>query len=330
MKMKASICTRYGSADDLQLQDIDKPTPKANEVLVKVLASSTTAADSMMRQGNPYYGRLFLGLTKPKFPVTGTGFAGTVEALGNDVGSFEIGDEVFGESIFGSGTNAEYVCVPDDVIIMPKPKELTFAQAATLCDGALTSINMLKNLGEIKAGDHVLINGASGSLGSTAIQIAKALGARVTAVCSATNIDMVKQLGADHVIDYAQNDFTHNENCYDIIYDSVGKRKYSDCKKALTKRGRYVSPVLALSLVGKVIWTALSTKIKPGKSAQFSATGMLPVAELKELLSELLPMISAGKLTPIIDRHYALENIITAHNYVDTGRKKGNVVIQLV
>lgn len=330
MKMKASICTRYGSADVLQLQDIDKPTPKANEVLVKIYASSTTAADSMMRQGNPYYGRLFLGLTKPKYPITGTGFAGTVEALGNDVSSFKIGDAVFGESVFGSGTNAEYVCVPKDVIIMPKPKELTYAQAATLCDGALTSINMLKNLGKITAGDHVLINGASGSLGSAAIQIAKALGAQVTAVCSEANLDMVKQLGADTVIDYALTDFTDNQKCYEIIYDSVGKRNYSDCQKALTKHGRYVSPVLGLSLLGQVMWTAFLSKVKSGKSAHFSATGMLPASELKELLSELLPMITAGKLSPIIDRQYDLKDISSAHHYIDSGRKKGNVVIQLI
>jgi NADPH:quinone reductase-like Zn-dependent oxidoreductase len=330
MKMKASICTRYGSADVLQIHNIDKPIPKANEILVKIHASSITAADSMMRQGSPYYGRLFLGLTKPKVPISGTGFAGTVEALGNEVSLFKVGDDVFGESIFGAGTNAEYVCVAEDVVVLTKPQELTHAQAATLCDGALTSINMLKNLGEINAGDNVLINAASGSLGSAGIQIAKALGAQVTAVCSAANVDMVKQLGADHVIDYTINDFTNNENCYDIIYDSIGNRKYSDCAKALTHNGRYVSPALALPLLGQVIWTALKAKIKPGKSARFGATGLLPTPKLKELLSELLPMITAKKLTPIIDRYYALEDISTAHKYIDTGRKKGNIVIQVV
>lgn len=332
MKMKASICTRYGSADVLELQDIDKPTPKTNEVLVKIHASNTTAADSMMRQGNPYYGRLFLGLTKPKFPITGTGFAGIIEAVGAEVTAFEIDDEVFGESILGSGTNTEYVCVPEDALIMPKPKNLTFAQASTLCDGALTSLNMLLQLGKIKLGQRVLINGASGSLGSTGIQIAKQFGAHVTAVCSAVNIKMVKDLGADEVLDYHQQDFTQSENSYDIIYDSIGKRSYSECKAALKENGRYVSPVLALPLLGQMLWTGLLNKISHnisrGTSAHFTATGLLPPAELKAMLLQLLPMIAAEKLTPRIDRSYSLDEISVAHQYVDTGRKRGNVVIQ--
>ena len=332
MKMKASICTRYGSADVLELQNIDKPIAKANEVLAKIDASNTTAADSMMRQGNPYYGRLFLGLTKPKFPITGTGFAGTIEAVGAKVTAFEINDEVFGESILGSGTNTEYVCVPEDALIMPKPRNLTFAQASTLCDGALTSINMLLNLGKIKPGQRVLINGASGSLGSTGIQIAKQFGAHVTAVCSAVNINMVKGLGADEVIDYHQQDFTLTEDSYDIIYDSIGKRSYSECKAALKENGRYVSPVLALPLLGQMLWTGLlnkiSHKIGLGKTAHFTATGLLPPVKLKVMLLQLVAMIEVEKLIPIIDRSYSLDEISAAHQYVDTGRKRGNVVIQ--
>jgi NADPH:quinone reductase-like Zn-dependent oxidoreductase len=332
MKMKASICTRYGSADALQLQEIDKPTPKANEVLVKIHASNTTAADSMMRQGKPYYGRLFLGLTKPKFPITGTGFAGTIEAMGNEVSNFKLENAVFGESILGSGTNTEYVCVPDNGLIMLKPEKLTFGQASTLCDGALTSINMLQNLAKIKSGDKILINGASGSLGSTGIQIAKQLGAHVTGVCSASNTKMVKDLGADDVIDYQQQDFSTNENYYDIIYDSIGKRSYSECKKALKENGRYVSPVLGLPLLGQVLWTGflnkLRTRAKQGKSAHFAPTGLLPPTELKILLTQLMPMIEAEKLTPIIERSYPLDDIAIAHQHVDSGRKKGNVVIQ--
>jgi len=327
MKMKASMCTRYGSADVLQLQDIAKPVPKGNEVLVKILASNTTAADSMMRQGKPFYGRLFLGLTKPKYPITGTGFAGRIEAIGLDVSLFKVNDEVFGESILGSGTNTEYVCVTEDALLMAKPKNLTFAQASTLCDGALTSINMLQNLGKIQTGDKVLINGASGSLGSTGIQIAKQLGAHVTAVCSASNFDMVTALGADEVIDYHQQDFTLAENSYDIIYDSIGKRSYSDCKKALSKNGRYVSPVLGLPLLADMLWTTIKNKVSSGKTAHFAPTGLLPPAELKILLQQLMPMIEKKRLTPVIDRSYPLTEISAAHQYVDTGRKKGNVVI---
>ena len=331
MKMKASICTLYGSADVLQLQDLDKPVPKDNEVLVKIHASNATAADSMMRQGKPFYGRLFLGLTKPKFPITGTGFAGTIEAIGSEVNNFQLDDAVFGESILGSGTNTEYVCVPEDGLIMFKPKNLTFPQASTLCDGALTSINMLQNLGKITPGNKVLINGASGSLGSTGIQIAKQLGGYVTAVCSATNTQMVKDLGADEVIDYNVQDFTLSENSYDIIYDSIGKRSYSESKNALKENGRYISPVLGLPLLGQMLWTGLlnktNHKINRGKSAHFAPTGLLPPAELKVMLLQLLPMIAAEKLTPVIDRSYSLTDIASAHQYVDSGRKKGNVVI---
>ena len=327
MKMKASICTRYGSAHVLQLQELDKPAPKANEVLVNIHASNATAADSMMRQGAPFYGRLFLGLTKPKFPITGTGFAGTIEAIGSEVSNFQLDDAVFGESILGSGTNTEYVCVPEDGLIMLKPEKLTFAQASTLCDGALTSINMLQNLANIKAEDKVLINGASGSLGSTGIQIAKQLGAHVTAVCSASNINMVKNLGADEAIDYHQQDFTLNKDSYDIIYDSIGKRSYSECKKALKESGCYVSPVLGLPLLGQMLWTGLMHKVSSTKTAHFAPTGLLPPAELKILLEQLMPMIDAGNLTPVIDRSYSLAEISDAHQYVDSKRKKGNVVI---
>jgi len=338
MKMKASICTRYGSADVLELQDIDKPIPKANEVLVKIYASNTTAADSMMRQGNPYYGRLFLGLTKPKYPITGTGFAGTIEAIGEDVSVFNVDDEVFGESILGSGTNTEYVCVPEGALIMPKPEKLTFPQASTLCDGALTSINMLQTLGKITPGEKVLINGASGSLGSTGVQIAKQLGAHVTGVCSASNIEMVKNLGADEVIDYQQQDFTLSENSYDIIYDSIGKRSYSECAISLKDNGRYVCPVLGLPLLGHMLRTSFLSKVKKilsrnmrlNKTAHFAPTGLLPPAELKAMLLQLLPMIEQEKLTPIIDRSYSLDDISVAHKYVDTGRKKGNVVIETI
>lgn len=332
MKMTASVCTRYGSADNLAVRQIEKPCPKDNEVLIKIYASSVTAADTMMRQGSPYIGRLFLGLRKPKHPITGTGFSGVIEAIGAKVSLWRINEEVFGESVLGSGANAEYVCVPEDVLILNKPHNLNFFEAATLCDGPLTSMNMLLNLGNIQKGQKVLINGASGSLGSAGIQIAKYYGAHVTAVCSANNIELVKSLGADEVIDYHINDFTQKGLKFDIIYDSVGMRSFTECKKVLTNNGRYISPVLSFSLFIQMIWSMFLSRVSRAlkydcKTAHFSATGILAPAVLKRLFQPIFTMINEGAFQSTIDRHYPLNEISLAHKYVDTGRKKGNVVI---
>jgi NADPH:quinone reductase-like Zn-dependent oxidoreductase len=224
--MKAIVCTKYGSPDVLELKEVEKPTPKDNEVLVKIYASSATAADCMMRQGTPFYGRLFLGLRKPHPSITGTGFAGVIEAVGKAVKRFQVGDSVFGETGMGFSTNAEYVCLPEDGVLSTLPNNLTYEEAAPICDGALTSFSFLKDIGEIQSGQSVLINGASGSLGSAAVQIAKSFGADVTGVCSTTNLELVKSLGADKVIDYTSEDFTQTRQTYDIIFDTVGKSSF--------------------------------------------------------------------------------------------------------
>ena len=321
--MKAVICKQYGSADVLELQDIEKPSVKSGEVLVKVIASSTTAADSMMRQGVPLFGRLFLGLTKPKFPITGTGFAGIIEALGEGVITYKIGDEVFGESALGAGTNAEFLCIATDGVLLPKPTNMSFEEAAPLCDGALTSMNFLKDVSTIKPGQRILINGAAGSLGTAAVQLAKHFGSHVTGVCSTQNINLVKSLGADEVIDYTRKDFTQEAEKYHIIYDTVGKRSFNDCKKALVKDGEFISPVLSLKLLFQMLFTSL----RKGKKAKFSATGIRPPQELRILLGELISIIENGKLTTHIDKRFSLAQIREAHQYVDMGHKRGNVVI---
>ncbi|MFZ1806194.1 MAG: NAD(P)-dependent alcohol dehydrogenase [Cyclobacteriaceae bacterium] len=323
--MKAIITKKYGSPEVLQLKDIVKPKPKANEVLVRIHASSVTAADTMMRRGKPFYGRLFIGLLKPNNPISGTGFAGIVEAVGKDVTHFTEGDAVFGESVLGAGTNAEYVCVAENGVIISKPANISFEEAASICDGPLTSINFLKNLASIQPGQKVLINGASGSLGSAAVQLAKYYEAEVTGVCSTTNIELVRSLGADHVIDYTQQDFTKSGVQYDVIYDTVGKSTFSKAKKVLTTDGAYISPVLNFTLLIQMIWTSVIGK----KKAKFSATGILPVPALRDLLYELRAMICAGYLKSIIDRAYSLEQIAEAHTYVDNGHKRGNVVLAI-
>ena len=323
--MKAIVITKYGSPEVLQLQDMDKPVPKAGEVLIQVKAASVTAADTMMRKGKPLFGRLFIGLTRPKHPIAGTGFSGVVEAVGEEVTKFDIGDEVFGESVLGVGTNAEYLCLSEEGLLVHKPRHLSHEEVASICDGPLTSWNFLKEMAMVKAGQRILINGASGSLGTAAVQLAKHLGAHVTGVCSTTNIDLVRSLGADEVIDYTLIDVTAGLQKYDVIFDSVGKLSYVSSKKVLTQAGIYLSPVLSLSLLFQMIWSGLFTR----KKAKFSATGLKPVSELRVLLDELLALLEQRKLRSIIDRTFQLADVSSAHAYVDTGHKKGNVVISM-
>lgn len=323
--MKAIVCTKYGSPDVLQLQEMEKPVPKDNEVLIKIHATTVTAADGMMRKGVPFYGRFFLGLTKPKKPIPGTGLAGEIEAAGKDVKLFKEGDQVFGETGVGFGTNAEYVCMPEDGVLATKPANITYEEAAPVCDGPLTALNFLRDVSHVQGGQRVLINGASGSVGTSAVQLAKFLGAEVTGVCSTTNVEMVKSLGADKVIDYTKDDFTKNGETYDVIFDTVGKSSFSRCKDALTPNGVYLSPVLGLPLLLQMLWTS---KIG-SKKAKFSATGLRPVSELRMLLKELRELIEAGKIKSVIDRRYPLEQTAEAHRYVEKGHKKGNVVIMI-
>lgn len=321
--MKAVMCTKYGAPDVLEVGKITKPVPGDSQVLIKVYASSVTTADSMMRQGTPKYARLFLGLRRPKNPVTGTGFSGKIEAVGKAVTLFKVDDLVFGETALGFGANAEYVCVPENGIIIPKPGNLTFNELAPVCDGPLTSLNFLKDLAKIKPGQKVLINGASGSLGTAAVQIAKILGATVTGVCSTANLDMVKSLGADEVIDYTVEDFTKSGQTYDVIYDTIGKSSFSRCKKSLAPEGQYISPVLSLGLMMRMI----GTSIFGSKKAKFSATGIRPVPELKILLEEIKGYLEQGRLKMVMDQHFTMDEITAAHRYVDTGRKRGNIVL---
>lgn len=324
-KMKAIITTKYGSPDVLQLRDIEKPIPKDNEVLIKIHAASITRAETMMRTGYPLIGRLFMGLTKPMNAVSGTGFSGKIEAIGKKVRSYQIGDQVFGESLDHFGTHAEYVCIKEDGIIAQKPENITHEEAAVVGDGHITSLNFLKKLAKIKPGQHILINGASGSLGTAAVQLANHFGAEVTAVCSTRNLDLVKSLGADNIIDYTQNDFTKNGKTYDVIYDTIGKSSFSKCKNSLTERGAYISPVLGFPLLFQMMKTA----IFGGKKALFSATGTLPVATIRTFLQEIKELMEIGKLRSVIDKQYTLEQLAEAHRYIETGRKIENIVLSI-
>lgn len=322
--MKAIIATGYGSPSVLELRNITLPALKPNEVLVKIKNTTVSQADAMMRTGKPYLGRLMLGLFKPKNQVWGTSFAGTIERLGSEVTNFKIGDRVFGENTDSFGAYAEFIKVPADGTVLPLPESIDFDEAAGMGDGPLTSLNFLRNLsGGIKAGQKVLINGASGSLGSAAVQIAKQLGAEVTGVCSTRNLGLVKSLGADQVIDYTKQDFTQSGKTYDFIYDTVGKRTFSDCKSALSHNGKYLSPVLNFKLLLQMMWTSAFSS----KKAKFAATGLLKAPETKALLAEIIDLIKEGRIKTVIDRQYPLEKIQEAHSYVSVGHKKGNVLI---
>ncbi|MCB0734499.1 MAG: NAD(P)-dependent alcohol dehydrogenase [Bacteroidetes bacterium] len=321
--MKAIKATGYGSPDVLKLSEAIKPTPANHDVLVRIIASSATAADTMMRTGKPLFGRLILGLRKPNNPIPGTGFAGVVEEVGSAVTSFKKGDQVFGETTIGFGANAEYLTIPEHGVIHHLPANLNYADAATYCDGVITSYNFLKRVAQVQVGERVLINGASGSLGTAAVQIAHYLGAEVTAVCSSRNAHWVTSLGAHHVIEYDRNDFTQSHERYDVVFDTVGKSSFSACKSILTPNGKYLSPVLSLSTIGSMLWTSIVGKQK----AIFQATGMQKDPELKTLLNEVLSIHRDGKLKIVIDRQYPLEKLAEAHRYIETGRKKGNVVI---
>ncbi|MEO9892255.1 NAD(P)-dependent alcohol dehydrogenase [Aurantibacter sp.] len=323
--MKAIITTKYGSPDVLELRDIEKPIPKDNEVLIKIYAATITTAETMMRTGYPLIGRLFMGVTKPKHAVSGSGFSGEVEAIGKGVKLFKIGDAVFGESLSHFGTHAEYVCIKEDGIIALKPDNISHEQAAVVGDGYVTSLNFLKNLAKIKRGQRILIIGASGSLGTAAVQLAKHFGGIVTGVCSTRNLDLVKSLGADNVIDYTQGDFTKNGVLYDVIYDTLGKSSFAKCKTSLTENGAYISPVLSVTLLFQMI----KTSVFGVKKAIFSATGTLPIATIKSFLNEIKELMTAGQLNAVIDKRYAMEQIVEAHRYIETGRKKGNVVMSI-
>lgn len=322
-KMKAIVANGYGGHEVLELASISIPEPKENEVLVKVYASSATRADQMMLSGKPYIGRLFTGLKRPKHPIPGTGFAGEVVRVGKNVKSLKSGDRVFGETTLGFSTNAEYVAVPEEGVILPMPENMSFPEGATFCDGPLTSLNFLKELASVRPGQKVLVNGASGSLGTAAVQLAKHLGAEVTGVCGPKNTGLVKSLGADHVIDYSNTDFSASTDKYDLIYDTVGKSSFSKAKRVLKEEGLYLSPVLKSGLLFQMMRTSLAGK----KKAKFAASGLKKDHELRELLKELTEIYAEGKLVTVIDRQFPLEKLAEAHRYIAQGHKKGNVVI---
>ena len=316
--MKAIVYTKFGPPEVLHLQEMEKPTPKANEVLIKIVATTVVKEDPDMRAS-----RGFNGLLKPRNPILGQELAGEVEAVGRDVTRFRPGDQVFGIDYFGA--YAEYKCMPENGALAIKPANITYEEAASVPNGALTALPFLRDKGKIQSGQTALVYGASGSVGAAAVQLAKYYGAEVTGVCSTANLEWVKSLGADRVIDYTQEAFTENGKAYDIIFDTVGKLLFSECKGSLTDEGIYLStvptPVIMLQ--------ALRTAMNGSKKVKFAATGLRPASEKIKDLVFLTELIEAGKIKPVIDRCYPLEQMADAHRYVEKGHKKGNVVISV-
>jgi NADPH:quinone reductase-like Zn-dependent oxidoreductase len=324
--MKAIKYTNYGSPDVLKLREVEKPVPQDDEVLVRIFATTVTATECTFRMGKPYISRLFTGLRKPKINTLGEELAGIIETVGKDVVLFKVGDQVFGTAGPGFGANAEYLCLPEDGVLAIKPSNIKYDEAAASVDGFLTALPFLRDTGNIQSGQKILIIGASGSVGSAAVQVARYFGAEVTGVCSTTNLEMVRSLGATKVIDYKKEDFTKTGESYDIIFDTVGKTTYSRCKGSLKKKGIFLEAGIGFGIIPIVLWTS----IFGGKKAKIAATGLRKPEERTKDLKLLKKLMEEGVIKPVIDRHYPLEQTSEAHKYVEKGHKKGNVVISLV
>ena len=320
--MKAIICTKYGAPDVLQLQEVEKPVAKDNEVLIKVYAATATASSLNGRKGEPIFARLLTGLTKPNKNILGAELAGKIEAVGKGVKLFKHGDQVFGIDYRGQGAYAEYICRPEDGALVIKPTESTYEECVAIIEGALTALAFLRDKANIQSGQKVLIYGASGSVGTASIQVAKYFGAEVTGVSSTANLELVKSLGADMVIDYTNENFIKNGRTYDIIFDTVGKTSFSRCKGSLEPKGFYLNAGNAATLF-PMLWTSKFSS----KKAVITATGLRPASEMTKGLIFLKELMEAGKIKPVIDRRYPLEQTAEAHRYVDKEQKKGSVVI---
>ena len=318
--MKAIVYEKYGPPEVLQIREAEKPVPKDNEVLVKVFATPITVGDVRLRKADPFMARTFNGLIKPKRKILGMNFAGSVEATGKNVKQFKPGDKVFGSTVFAFGCYAEYLVIPEEGVITTMPTDISYEEAAVIPFGTLTSLHFLRK-GNIKEGQKILIYGASGSLGVAAVQLAKYFGAEVTGICSTVNLELVKSLGADKVIDYTKENFSDYDQTYDIIYDTVGKISFFDSMGKLNKNGIFLNAVhIPPFSIFKNIWITLTSTNK--------IIGGISI-ERKEDLDFIKYLIEERKYKPVIDRSYRFEQIVEAHRYVDQGHKKGNVVITL-
>jgi NADPH:quinone reductase-like Zn-dependent oxidoreductase len=315
--MRAVVYDTYGPPDVLRFEELERPVPKEDEVLVKVHAATVNRTDCGWRSAKPFLTRYFTGLRRPKRRILGSELAGEVESVGAAVTEFEVGDHVFGVNYFGA--HAEYVCVPEDRPLAHKPAGMTFAEAAAASDGAILALTALRK-GGLRKGQKILIYGASGSIGTAAVQLAKHFEAEVTAVCNTKNVELVRSLGADDVIDYLQEDFTKDGQTYDVVFDAVGKHSFRRCRRSVKPGGFYVET--DLGFMWHVPILALATR----RIGDKRVTLPTPNYTKKDVLY-LKELIEAGKYRPVIDRSYPLEQVVEATKYVETGQKTGNVVL---
>lgn len=317
--MKAIVYTHYGPPEVLQLNEVEKPSPKDNEILLRVKATAVNSGDWRLRKADPFAVRLIFGLTKPKTTILGSVYSGEVERVGKDVKLFKVGDQVFGHTDMRFGAYAEYISQLESGTLAIKPDRLTHTEAAVIPFGGAAALHFIKK-SAIKPGQKVLISGASGAVGSAAVQLAKHFGATVTGVCSTANIDLVKSLGAHHVIDYMKEDFTRNGETYDVIFDTVNKVSFSRSLKSLNKGGILILSAAGMPEMLKGLWTSFTSSKKV-------LTGVISHAAEDIAFLKMLNETDAFK--PVIDKTYSIEQMAEAHAYVEKGHKKGNVAITL-
>ena len=321
--MKAVVYTKYGPPEVLQLKEVAKPIPKDNEVLIRVYATTVNRTDCATIRAIPFFARLFTGMFKPKKQIPGTEFAGEIEEIGKSVKSFKVGDRVFGFDDQGSESHAQYMTISEDKALTTIPRNITYEQAAASTEGAHYAYNFIKKV-NIKSGQKVLVNGATGAIGSAAVQLLKYFDVNVTAVCNTKNIELVKSLGANKVIDYTKEDFTKDEEKYNFVFDAVGKSSFAKCKPLLQSGGIYISSDLGY-MAQNVFLPLITPTIKPmigNKKTVFP----IPT-DIRRSILLIKELIEQGKFKAVIDRKYPLEQIVEAYRYVETGQKTGNVVI---
>ena len=320
--MKAIVYTKYGPPEVAKLMEVPKPIPKNNEILIKVYASTVNRTDAGFRSAEYFISRFWTGILKPKYPILGCEFAGIVEKIGDNVTSFKIGDNVFGFNDKTCGGHGEYLTIAETDAVTTMPENSSFDEAAAITEGghyALVDIKAAK----VEPGQHVLVYGATGAIGSAAVQILKHFGAIVTAVCNSKNVALIQSLGADKVIDYQTEDFTTVETKFNFIFDAVGKSSFRQCKALLTEKGYYISTELGKN--SENVFLALSTPLFGGKKVLFP----IPTIDKKDILF-LKELVQKKKFKPLIDRKYMLNQIVDAYKYVESGQKTGNVILQIV
>jgi NADPH:quinone reductase-like Zn-dependent oxidoreductase len=318
--MRAAVRTSYGPPEVVRVTEVDKPAARDGEVLVRVHATTVNRTDCGVRAARPFFYRLFIGLTRPRVTVLGTEFAGEVEAVGAGVTSFEVGDRVFGFEGARFGAHAEYLAMPETGLLATIPADLSYEQAAPSSEGSQYALSLIRNA-KVGRGQDVLVYGATGAIGSAAVQLLKHLGANVTAVCGTEHVDLVKGLGADRVVDYTAEDFTRDEQTYDVVLDAVGKSSFGRCRRLLRPRGVYLST--DLGPLSQNPFLALLTPLFGRRRVMFP----IPKRADRELARDLRELVESGAFRPLVDRRYPLDQIVEAYRYVESGRKVGNVVI---